>query len=597
MSLFLIAFFAGVLTVFTPCVLPILPVLLGGAWSGGGKWRPVIIAGSLIGSIFVFTLLLKVSTLLIMVPSGFWTAVAGVVVLIFGLTLLFPDTWTWISIKLGFEKSQQLISSASQVQGSKGLVLLGAALGPVFASCSPTYALILAVVLPQSVVTGVTALLFYSLGLFLPLLLIGYGGQRIMRKFRWFANPSSWFRRGLGLLLIVVGVLVLSGVDKKIELYLLNNGYIDFTKFDQALVESYDDGLDVTERDMDMVKKVSKDPGMLDEVMPGNLSPEAERVRKLLNVNYPAPELVDPQNWINSPPLTLAELQAERKVVMIDFWTYSCINCIRTLPALKALHQQYADQGLVIIGAHAPEFAFEHVFENVQAKVKEFALEYPVFQDNDFKTWRAYNNRFWPAKYLIDQSGHVRYTHFGEGGYEETEEVIQYLLTEGKSVKPTLDFSQVDVPSRGIMTGETYLGTERHVIAGSLASFGSSQAVFASLEDVSTAGSHYFQPADLKTNQWWLTGDWKFDGEKVVSQSSQASIGLMYGARQANLVMGFQGDPVPFEVWLDGELLDDSMMVDDFKLFFLSEHDQVEEHTIELKFQGSGVELYAWTFG
>lgn len=266
----------------------------------------------------------------------------------------------------------------------------------------------------------------------------------------------------------------------------------------------------------------------------------------------------------------------------------------------------YSDDGLVIIGVHAPEFAFEKKVQNVQNAVNEFELEYPVVLDNDFQTWRAYRNRYWPAKYIIDRQGKVRYTHFGEGAYEETEEVIRYLLGEKEGAE--VDFSAVESSKAGVQTGETYLGIDRHVVSGSRKDdLLNRQAVFVSPEEVSETAVAYSRPALTEGNQWWLEGDWTFDEEKVVSQSDTASIGLTYTASEANLVMGFQEEPVNVEIWLDGEqispenagrmLEDGQLTIDDFKLYYLSDHDQAESHELELRFDGPGVELYAWTFG
>jgi hypothetical protein len=271
----------------------------------------------------------------------------------------------------------------------------------------------------------------------------------------------------------------------------------------------------------------------------------------------------------------------------------------------------YDKDGLVILGVHSPEFAFEKVLANVQKAVDEYELKYPIFQDNDFKTWRAYKNRYWPAKYIIDKEGNVRYTHFGEGAYEETEQVISYLLSEGKTVKSEVDFSMVESSEEGVQTGETYLGTDRHVIGGSMAARmpGNRQAVFVSPQPLSdgTSAVFYTMPENVEKNQWWLTGDWKFDEEKVVSTGEETSIGLRYSAATANLVMGFSEKPVQVEVWLDGKMIpaldagisvkDGKFVIDAFQLYYLTGHDAVEEHTVELRFKGKGVELYAWTFG
>src|SRR5690606_3970810 len=243
---------------------------------------------------------------LINIPPEVWTYIAGGIVLLFGLTLVFPNAWFAISEKLGFEKSQQLIQSASQTGGKKGMIFLGMALGPVFASCSPTYALILAVVLPQDFTMGITAMIAYCIGLFVPLFLIAYGGRRVLGGFRWFANPQSGFRKGLGVLLVVVGLLIVTGYEKKLEAALLDNGYFDFTKLEQGLVEDYDMDEETKGEVMEMAK------GQSVQVPSSKLQEETEEVRKvrgLLNVNYAAPELVEPQNWINSEPLTLAGLK------------------------------------------------------------------------------------------------------------------------------------------------------------------------------------------------------------------------------------------------------------------------------------------------
>lgn len=609
MSLSLIAFFAGVLTVATPCVLPVLPVVLSGSLLGNERFRPFIIAGSLVLSVFLFTLLLKASTVFIMVPASFWKTVSGLIVLSFGLTLLFPKIWTDLSLRLGFEKSQGLLSSASKVPGTSGLLLLGAALGPVFASCSPTYALILAVILPQNFSQGLFALLFYCLGLFTALLAISYGGRKLISGFSSFAHPEGLFRKALGLLLVLVGLAIMSGVDKTLETKILQSGWIDFTKFEQPLVDAYEDG---STEEKEMAKNLAKDPAKLEEMLKEKMLEESEAVKKtkeLLNEYFPAPELVEPKNWINSELLTLKKLQEEGKIVMLDFWTYSCINCIRTIPALRMLHEEYADQGLVIIGVHSPEFAFEKVFENVKDHVEDLGIEYPVFQDNEFKTWRAYNNRYWPAKYVIDRKGMVRYTHFGEGAYDETESVIRYLLSEGKEAESVVDFTDIEEPLEGVETGETYLGTERHVVKGSLSGIspGNFQAVFSSPETVSSKGASYTPPKSLQKNQWWLEGVWAFSDEKITSKNEQTKIGIRYKAAQVNLVMGVSSGPVRASVFLDGKeitfeemgrsLDEGSLTIDSHQLFYLVEHLDIEEHTLEIRFQGKGIELFAFTFG
>jgi cytochrome c biogenesis protein CcdA/thiol-disulfide isomerase/thioredoxin len=551
------SFVAGLLTILAPCVLPLLPVIIGGSAGSRNKWRPFIMTASLAVSIIVFTLLLKATTLFIEIPQSVWTGIAGGIVLIFGLFMLFPGIWEFISEKLKLQqRSQSSLSKASQDRETVGgAILMGAALGPVFSSCSPTYFVILATVLPVSFFAGIVYLIVYGVGLALLLGLIGFFGQRIVHKLGWASDPRGWFKRGLGVLLILVGLAVVTGIEKKIESAILDAGF-GVTSLEENLLE------EVNEREM-------RQDGQ--EIM--DLKPSGENELPFL---YKAPELRGLENWINSEGYSSMQ-KLEGKVVLVDFWTYSCINCIRTLPYLQSWHEKYADDGLVILGVHAPEFQFEQKIENVRNAVEEYGLTYPVVQDNDFELWRAYNNRYWPAKYLIDKDGIVRYMHFGEGEYEETEAAITMLLdTEMQKTEvqsQSVDFSQIG-------TRETYLGTRRR-------------------ENKIPAE----QP--LREDQWKLTGDWLEEEERVICQSADCGITLKFHAAKANLVMGGQATAT---VLIDGEtatavnagsdVTNGQVSVNEERLYQLANFDgEYSQHTIELRFDEPGVELYAWTFG
>lgn len=227
MLAFFFSIFAGVLTVATPCVLPVLPVILGGSLQAGNRRKIVAILLGLGISVFIFTLLLKASTAFIAIPPSFWTTIAAVIIILFAATLLFPNTWSKLSTALGFERSQELMSHAGGHKGVLGEFLLGMSLGPVFSSCSPTYATIVAVVLPAQFAVGVIYLLGYILGLLLPLALIAWGGQAIVDRLRWLANPTGWFRKALGLVLLAIGILIFFGIDKQIEAWLLTQGWLN----------------------------------------------------------------------------------------------------------------------------------------------------------------------------------------------------------------------------------------------------------------------------------------------------------------------------------------------------------------------------------
>ena len=552
------SFIAGLLTILAPCVLPLLPVIVGGAVGSRNRSYPFILVISLAGSVILFTLLLKASTLLIDIPQNFWTAVSGGIILVFGLIWLFPGIWEMITTKTNLlGKSQEGLSAAGRVESNWGAVLMGAALGPVFSSCSPTYFVILATVLPVSFISGIFYLLIYGFGLALMLGLIAFFGQKLTARLGWAANPHGLFKKILGILLILVGLSVITGYEKKIEAAILDAGF-GVTELETRLLE-----------DMDMPKESASS-----EKTDNSGTPEDGSSLPYL---FEAPEFTGLENWINSDPIESIE-DLRGKVVLVDFWTYSCINCIRTLPYIEAWHEKYADDGLVIIGIHAPEFQFEQKPENVRKAVEEFGLTYPVVQDNDFKTWRAYNNHYWPAKYLIDQNGVVRYTHFGEGKYEETEKYITELLNADMVISEveaqTVDFRQIGTP-------ETYIGLARR------------------------DGFVQNSDAELNNSEWTLKGDWEANLERAITTRPGASIRMKFTASKANLVMGSSGTAM---VKIDGELANGSnagvdapdgiLTLDGERLYELANFgDEYGTHEIEIIFNEADVELFAWTFG
>lgn len=564
-TLLFTSFLAGLLTVLAPCILPLLPVIVGGSLTGKNKWKPVIIAFSLAGSVVAFTLLLKASTLLIDIPQEFWTIFSGGIILIFGVFLLFPGIWDWLSVKLKFsQNSEEALQKAQSGKDSWwSAALLGIALGPVFSSCSPTYFLILATVLPVNFNEGLVYLLVYALGLAIILLAISYLGRALTSKLKFASNPRGWFKKGLGILLIVVGVAILTGVDKWAEEKILAAG------------------LGVTQLEEDLLKQVD----MPDQVEPEQSNEVFEPGMKKLVRNDiyariladfgAAPELVGLENWVNSEPLTLEGLKG--KVVLIDFWTYSCINCIRTLPYIQSWQEKYADQGLVIIGVHAPEFQFEKKIENVKKAVEEKGLTYPIVQDNNFETWRAYQNHYWPAKYIVDKNGTLRYFHFGEGEYEETEEIIQELLgMESELVSSGIVAEKGKFG--GEVTYETYLGTDRR--------------------------DNLVDGQELAKDQWNLSGSFVNEEERIISGSNKDVLKMKFYANTANLVLGGKGT---IEVLIDGKPLlegagsdvgEGLLEVDGERMYRLTDFGgEYRERTIELRFLTPGIEAYAWTFG
>jgi len=322
--------------------------------------------------------------------------------------------------------------------------------------------------------------------------------------------------------------------------------------------------------------------------------PEAPRgelvLQEGLTQPYPAPEFAEIETWLNSPPLTMQGLKG--KVVLIDFWTYSCINCVRTLPYITDWDRKYRDMGLVIVGVHSPEFEFEKKTANVEAAIAQHGIRYPVAQDNRLSTWLNFNNRYWPAHYLIDRQGQVVYTHFGEGKYDVTENNIRYLLglkEKGETIK-----AEVSAFASG-QTPETYLGYAR------ADSFGGEERA-----TVDAPGSYRF-PGSLADDAWALNGKWKVEREKIVAIDAGAALRLNFKARKVFLVLGTaSGKPVRASIKLNGEAAGVNagkdapagvVTVGRNTLYELIDQKTPKNGLLEIETDAPGVEAYAFTFG
>lgn len=297
------------------------------------------------------------------------------------------------------------------------------------------------------------------------------------------------------------------------------------------------------------------------------------------------PSLGGATEWLNSEPLGPAELGGH--VVLVNFWTLTCINWLRTEPYVRAWSEAYRDEGLTVIGVHTPEFSFEHSIDGVRRAIAERAIDYPVAVDNDYAIWQAFDNHYWPALYFIDRDGVIRDRHFGEGRYERSEQVIQRLLdverepvsVKGSGVEAQADWDQLESP-------ETYLGYER---SGQFAS--------------------HRLPERLRLNQWTLTGEWTVGPEKAALDRAGGSIAYRFHARDAHLVLFSKApDPIPFRVTLDGEAPGASHGVDadelgagslrEGRLYqLIRQSGRVHDRTLEITFLAPGAEAYVFTFG
>lgn len=564
MSLLLVSFIAGLLTVFAPCVFTLLPIIIGGSVGGGKRTRALTIVLSLSVSIILFTLLLKVSTLFINLDPRTLTTISGGIIIGFGLISIFPTVWDKLQIKLGLSKrSDDLLASAQDKQGFWGNALLGAALGPVFTSCSPTYALVVATILPVDVLTGMLNIVVYTLGLALIMFAIAAFGQKFIKRFRFAANPNGWFKKSLGVLFVLVGISVVTGFDRTAQVYLADTLNFDVTGFEQNLIN------EATGR-------------------------EELNSEELFNVvpPRPAPEFVGLENWFNSEPLTLAELEGQ--VVLIDFWTYSCINCIRTQPFLNDWYAEYQDDGFTIIGMHAPEFSFEKNPANVERAVEEAEIEYPVALDNDFETWNAYDNIAWPGKYLLDGAGNIRKIHYGEGEYAEFEEAIRTLLTEQGAELDQKEITETDNSPANPLTPETYLGFARFEAEQftNRPQLIEAQAFNTNLD--------YTATEEIEVDQWTLDGPWKMENEQIISGSDESTLTLRFQTKEVYLVMEAPDGPTEIEIQTEfpgPDVTNGTVTVSDADLYHVVSAEEYQPSGTITFTVPTGVALNVFTFG
>lgn len=592
MTLLIISFVAGLLTVLAPCILPLLPVIVGGSLGAtGGKVsmrRAYVVTLSLGVSVIAFTFLLKASTLLIDIPEYFWKGLSGGIILFFGVVTLYPHVWSKISLtNLLNRKSNAFLSANVMKQSFWGDVLVGAALGPVFSTCSPTYFIVLASVLPVSPAVGVGYLLAYTTGLCLSLLLIAFVGQRIMTSLGVAANPEGLFKRSLGVLFILVGIAVLTGYDKKLEAFLISDVVFDVTKIEQYLLEkSLNENAPIAPSD-DMLTE-----DMITEAM----------IMSKKNALPVAKEISTPDGFVNTNglPITISEFKG-KKVVLLDIWTYSCINCQRTLPYLNAWHEKYADEGLVIIGLHTPEFAFERLIPNVEKAAKEFAIKYPIVLDNDYSTWNAYGNHFWPRKYLIDIDGRIVYDHIGEGSYDETEREIQRALKErAMRLKESASISTEIVVPEGVVEVDRTKSLSPEIYFGAWRNERFANGT-KGLEGVQTLPV----PETPLSNNLYLTGSWNIHDQHAESVGETRII-FKYSAKNVYMVLS-AAESIGVSVYRDGVLLTTDrgadvnqsgvVEVQEERLYHVIADDAYEEHVLEIRIPKAGLRAFTFTFG
>jgi cytochrome c biogenesis protein CcdA/thiol-disulfide isomerase/thioredoxin len=564
------ALLAGAGTALSPCVLPVLPALLS-AGAVGGRRRPL---GIVLGLSLTFTVtIVGVANVVDGVGLGSdpLRDLAIAVLLGFGLALFVPSLTARLEAPLS---RLARFGPRSAGDGFASGLLVGGALGFVYTPCASP---ILAAVISVSAASGrtIAVAIAYALGSAVVLLALALGGRRLLERVRR-AGRGPALQRGLGLIMVLTAVAILTNLD---------------VNFDQFVAQHIPD-VNLTaklECSSALTGRLNEITGRRARFAPANgsssCSGSATRVHaaargaseatllsaaRALPALGPAPEFMQTQRWFNTPggrPETLRSLRG--RVVLIDFWTYTCINCIRTLPYLKAWDARYRKAGLTIVGVHSPEFSFEKEAGNVQNAIRSFGIRYPVVQDNNLATWQAWGNQYWPAEYLIDAQGRVRHVHFGEGEYRQSEDAIRSLLAErdGRLGKMAAPHDPFTISAQA--TPETYLGSAR----------------------AERWAPRNTPPGKLALSHFALGGNWHVTREAATAFSN-ATLGAHVLARHVYLVLGGRGD---VQVEVDGRHTK-TVHVTGQRLYTLADFRRAGEHVLRLTFT-PGISGFAFTFG
>ncbi len=577
MTLLILAYLGGVLTIVSPCILPVLPFVFARAD------RPFTqsVLPMLIGMALTFAVVATLAAV-----AGSWAVDANVygrvialaLLAVFGLTLIFPafaDRLMAPLVGVGAKLSNSASAAGPQDASILPSFLLGIATGFLWAPCAgPVLGLILTGAALNGANVGTSFLLLaYAAGAATSLALALAVGGRVFAAMRRSLGAGEWIRRGLGVAVLAAVVAIGLGLDTG---FLTRISLSNTASLEQSLI----DRLKPSAKTADASGSGAANEG----------------------ANGDFPSLNGATDWLNSPPLTPQSLKG--KVVVIDFWTYSCINCLRAIPYVRAWAEKYKDHGLVVIGVHTPEFAFERNVGNVRAAVADLKIGYPVAIDNDYKIWRAFDNEYWPAHYFIDAQGRIRHTHFGEGKYDESERVIQELLAEAGNKDVPTGIADVNAegaqaaPSSTDQSPETYVGYNR-------------ADNFVSPGGLVPDESHVYATAAKPTlNQWSLSGDWTDKGEYAALNQPNGRIAYRFHARDLHLVLGPapDGKPVRFRVTIDGAAPEDDHGADvdaggegtvtAQRLYqLIRQGGTVRDHTFEIEFLDPGVQAFAFTFG
>lgn len=572
MILLVFAFISGLVTILAPCIWPLLPIVFSST-ATGGKNKPLGITLGIVLSFAIFTLSVSYLVKLFHFDPNVLRFLAVIVIAFLGLTLIIPALSAKLEVLISRLYSRFAPAGESK-NGFTGGLVTGFSLGLVWSPCAgPILATIAALAITTSVnFQVVTVTLAYSLGVGIPLFFLSKASSLVFERTRFLNQYLGRIQQIFGVIMILTALAILGNYDKLIESKLLDV-FPNYTRF----ITNIESNQAVTKELADLKT------AQTNMNKPGNLPALGS-----------APEFVGITKWLNvDKPLTMADLRG--KVILIDFWTYTCINCIRTLPHVTAWYDKYRDQGFVVIGVHTPEFEFEKDTQNVTAAIKQFGIHYPVAQDNNYGTWNAYGNQYWPAEYLIDAKGNIRHTHFGEGQYEETETTIQQLLTEAGNKVTTSVVSMPDQTPQAAISPETYVGSAR-------------MAYYYPSQNLSNGPKNLTLSPNLPPDTFSLGGTWII-GDEYSQTGQNAVLDYNFTAGKVFLVLRpGTNKTVTIKIFIDGKVVDQTnagadvkngmVTVDSDRLYNLIDlQGSTQNHLLHIEFQTPGTEVFAFTFG
>ena len=601
MLLFVLAYLGGVLTIASPCILPVLPFVFARADQPFLRSGLPMLAGMAVTFAAVASLA-AVGGGWVVAANDYGRLAALALMALFGVALLLPglsDRLTRPLVALGARMSQSADPGYGAGRASfVSSLVLGVATGLLWAPCAgPVLGLILTGAALQGASVGTSLLLVaYAAGAATSLALALAVGGRVFAAMKRSLPVGEWVRRALGVaVLAAVGAIAL-GLDTSV---LTRISLASTTSLEQGLLDRLHVSNGPPAQTPDVLANgpamMTGNPTMMMSATP---RPQAEK----LAVEDIEPSFAGAAEWLNSPPLTAEGLKG--KVVLVDFWTYSCINCLRSIPYIRAWAEKYKDQGLVVIGVHTPEFAFEQKVANVRRAIADLHIAYPVAIDNEYSIWRAFENQYWPAHYFIDAQGRVRYHHFGEGDYDHSERVIQLLLEEaGKSnvsaglVAVSASGAEAASDGKDVQSPETYLGYRR-------------SEKFASPGGIANDVARVYAAGMPSLNEWSLSGDWTIGGEHADLNTKDGAIVYRFHARDVHLVLGPApgGEPIRFRVTIDGaapgenhgadvDAAGDGTVTEQRLYQLVRQNGKITDRTFEIRFLDPGVQAYAFTFG